>query len=762
MRYVTCFVVILLLSSSLAPSIVPRNENRISEVSSSANVKSLSSYSLHDPILIEEESSFISEGFTGSGTLYDPYILQGVRIENVTTCVSIRGVDSIFILKDCEFVSEGSREDPVMNVILFETFLSKIINCSFVNGGVHLDFSQGCNISDSEFLDSYFGVYFGDSDDTKVVRNVIENCSLAIVGYWSESAYIRGNCIINCDNGISTLDDSTIIDNTIDNAADMGIRIGSDTAVSNNEVSNCAVGVYLSTIADDSDITSNIIATCDIGISTYYARDCNVIENTILNCRLAGISFEKSRMMTVSSNDFHNCGLIVEDPSLEYWNHTIENNSIDGRNLGYLRNLGETLVDISGFGQLILLECTGTGVRNGTFHDVPFGICLAWSSSCDVQSTSFTNGSKGLWLLYSNDCSLEDSTFMRTGVTIDGSTESHWTHRFENNSVNGKELGIFAHTADEQIDPDDFGQIIFFDSENLTVSDGAIEHTTRGIQVAFSSSCEVLNVQSSENTLSGIFLFKSIDCLIQESTFHCNRNGIRIASQSSIFRNNSIQDNWKYGILADSSSSGNNLYYNIIGHNHVNAFSYTSANRWDDSERCGNFWGDYEGSGYYFIGTDLIGLWKPVYIVDCYPNGTIADSTNPEIDHPPDITTTSHAQGVYVEWVAYDEYLGDYVLYRNGTLVDSGEIGWENNVRYNLDSLAVGIHNFTVRVYDLIGNMVSDSVFVTVVYDGTPTTFTNTTGLSELDPIMLFPIVIGTFAVILVVIYYERRKISVP
>ncbi|MCK5151724.1 MAG: right-handed parallel beta-helix repeat-containing protein, partial [Candidatus Thorarchaeota archaeon] len=256
------------------------------------------SYTLHDPILIQDESDFVEQGFTGSGTGYDPYILQGVRIENSTSCVQIRSVDSIFVLKDCEFFSNSTKADRVMNVILTDTFLPKIENCSFINGGLSLYYSVGGNISDSTITNSYFGITFGSSNNVKIFRCLIENCSYAISSYRGDNALIKWNTIINCNSGISAPSGTNIFGNNLLNISGVALKVRTSSHVLNNNISNCAFGMYFSTIVSDISATGNRISDCIVGIYTYFASYCEISNNTLARCVRAGIDFERSRSMT--------------------------------------------------------------------------------------------------------------------------------------------------------------------------------------------------------------------------------------------------------------------------------------------------------------------------------------------------------------------------------------------------------------------------------------------------------------------------------
>ena len=146
----------------------------------------------------------------------------------------------------------------------------------------------------------------------------------------------------------------------------------------------------------------------------------------------------------------------------------------------------------------------------------------------------------------------------------------------------------------------------------------------------------------------------------------------------------------------------------------------------------------------------------------------VRDTTAPVISTPPDILYVQGVNGHNINWVLSD-YFGDhYEIYRNGTLIISTR--WQDNVSLNVDSLAVGVYNYTIVAYDQSGNSHSDTVFVIVdpattnPTTTTSTTTTNTTEGPSIDfssvPMWLFGVVVSSMTVVIVilVVLLTRRR----
>jgi hypothetical protein len=113
---------------------------------------------------------------------------------------------------------------------------------------------------------------------------------------------------------------------------------------------------------------------------------------------------------------------------------------------------------------------------------------------------------------------------------------------------------------------------------------------------------------------------------------------------------------------------------------------------------------------YTIVARDLFGNTA----ADTIQVSVIHDITSPSIVGPDDIQFSLGASGMSILWNATDDYPGTYSILVEGVQDVLGS--WENSVpiEYSLDELAAGSYNITIAVYDLSGNMISDTVIVTV------------------------------------------------
>jgi hypothetical protein len=97
----------------------------------------------------------------------------------------------------------------------------------------------------------------------------------------------------------------------------------------------------------------------------------------------------------------------------------------------------------------------------------------------------------------------------------------------------------------------------------------------------------------------------------------------------------------------------------------------------------------------------------------------VDDTTIPTIDSPEDVSYNEGTDGNKIVWTPDDAYPDSYTLYRNGSEIETGDWFAEDvNITVSIDGLEAGVYNFTITVYDVGSNNISDTVWVSV-YDVT-------------------------------------------
>ena len=275
-------------------------------------------------------------------------------------------------------------------------------------------------------------------------------------------------------------------------------------------------------------------------------------------------------------------------------------------------------------------------------------IWLVDSITCEITQNSFSNGFAGIFLDNSNGTIISEnsfSDFIYGGISGDlasttltnndfigtGIKLEYWYARlaqnlpvFENNTVNGMDLGIFFNLFGAQIDGEQYGQIVLSNCNDTTITGGMFVNCATGVQLAECNNCTLdginvsdcswngINIESClrvsitncivRNCLeTGIFLSASPLYTIENCTLEDNLDGIL----PHIYSNNGTIVNCTIiGINSDINGNGINLSTNstaignIISENHIGIFVYGSHCHVVNNSVVRNGYGIYIGAAY--------------------------------------------------------------------------------------------------------------------------------------------------------------------
>ena len=244
------------------------------------------------------------------------------------------------------------------------------------------------------------------------------------------------NCLVyNCERGIGvervTYGTVTITNNTCTNNDGTGIQLwdsGASTITNNTCTNNDGAGIQLWR-SDSSTITNN---TCTnnggIGIYLEDSDTSTVANNTCINNDGAGIRLGDSVFSTVAHNTLFDDGLVLEASSKEkFISYTVENNMVNDLPLGYFENLIDSTIT-KAYGQLILINCTNSIVKNQNCSNASIGIALHYCHENQlVNNTCNNNDEIGISLGDSGSSTLVNNTCnnnLWTGILLSYSNSS--------------------------------------------------------------------------------------------------------------------------------------------------------------------------------------------------------------------------------------------------------------------------------------------------------------------------------------------------
>jgi parallel beta-helix repeat protein len=279
------------------------------------NVPARITYTVHDPILINDSADFASqaanESWPGNGSSGNPYIIQGYDINAASADgISIQNTNVHFIVRDC-YVHDGHSGWHA------GTYLFNCVNGTLINNTCSNDYGMGLELSSNITLtgnncsnNGYTGIWLYSSDSNTLSNN---NCSnndkgIEVSDSCDKNTLNNNTCSSNSNYGIyfiASCTNNTISNNTCRSNSAFGICLSSSNSnniVSNNNCSNNHDGIFLASSSSNIVSNNNCSSNTQHGISISLSINNTLINNNCSNNVFYGIAITSSSSNTISDN----------------------------------------------------------------------------------------------------------------------------------------------------------------------------------------------------------------------------------------------------------------------------------------------------------------------------------------------------------------------------------------------------------------------------------------------------------------------------
>ncbi|MHA1137006.1 MAG: NosD domain-containing protein [Candidatus Thorarchaeota archaeon] len=463
--------------------------------------------------------------------------------------------------------------------------------------GIGLTSSTNCylefnDLSGGDLHAGQYGFAIRDSLLCYVRENNVTGCGTAIDVTGGQSLEITDNVIILCWGGVMVRGNETIISGNDIRVMGFCIQLrGSfDCVVQSNYLQSTILSIGIDVNGGGfSSITDNVLHRHEFGIRLQGVENLTISENEFSYCFLA-ITFEEVAYFgledgppincRIINNDFEACSIrfSISDPAS--MNHEIVGNLVNGRELAYIYEATNQIIDGRDYGQIILAACDEISINGGVLDE----LTIMFSSNCEVTGVTIENRTNGIYIRYSNQI-------------IVGYSE-----------VSGNEVGV-------RVEWSSFCNIIQTTAYN----------NRHGVYLDSSPNATVYDCDLFENDY-GMVLIGAHDSHIESNRVHNNEYGIYILRTFQTFiGNNDVLENDEVGLLLNRGSRFNRIVANSFGWNTVNAVCTGFDNVWDDGINVGNRWSDLGENFVYTIDEDDIDRFPSLL-----GNGTIS-STLPSL-----------------------------------------------------------------------------------------------------------------------------------
>ncbi|MFW9911476.1 MAG: right-handed parallel beta-helix repeat-containing protein [Candidatus Thorarchaeota archaeon] len=157
----------------------------------------------HSQITIRNNRDFPQQGWEGSGTSSDPYIIENLNISlSSDTCILIYNVTAHFVIRNSYL---STSDEFAFNIQFISSSSGKVDNCTITGGG--------------------YGVSISSSSGIDVANCTIYSTNTGISISNSESCFIGSNSIYGTNTGVRFYNsmNNTVADNKVYRAEDRGI-----------------------------------------------------------------------------------------------------------------------------------------------------------------------------------------------------------------------------------------------------------------------------------------------------------------------------------------------------------------------------------------------------------------------------------------------------------------------------------------------------------------------------------------------------------
>jgi parallel beta-helix repeat protein len=264
---------------------------------------------------------------------------------------------------------------------------------------------------------------------------------------------------------------------------------------------------------------------------------------------MLGIFGRDSTWNKIHDNIFFNDGIWFYGEAEKYFLHDIQNNTVNGKQLFYQRDLDNFVVP-SDCGQVFLVHCKNVIIKDMTFNSTDFPLSLAWCDDCEISNSNFSNiDGEGIWLMASNYNTIFNnilSDILLHGIALNTAKNN----TIENNTITGDEtfsgISMFNSCQKNTIkrniielqrigiaDYPSRGIWIRNSDLNYILDNPLISNCDLGIHMQYSGNNHIKR-NSIVNNAINLFIEYSLYDKITENNIHSSKSGIELYSTSSV------------------------------------------------------------------------------------------------------------------------------------------------------------------------------------------------------------------------------------
>ncbi len=567
----------------------------------------------HEPIIIDGNVQFEeiarSEGWNGTGSLNDPYVITNLNISGANDLIVIKNTNVYFLLVNNYLHHGANRALVLLNVT--NGVVKNNILLKNVDDGIYLDQSTENVVLENNTISSNqgYGINLFKSLYNQIKNNYILNNLQGGVLLRGEKIggqldpvgeiNITGNVFSNQSVAIliqharepvpdflySPLADTIIIANNTfqDNEVAIhlqwssNVRIIQDTFIGSENDTKKGVLLWES---DYNTVNESYFRQLTTSIYLFRSKTNWINGNFMKSADKFGVFLEESPSNYLFRNYFNvSAGIYIDGFKVEHYRQaSVVENFINGWELLYVKDASNLRIG-NGYGEIILVNVTNAIIEQESLANVSVGILLAYSSDVFIQSVQVSGNnfglvakqSRGVFISNVNvSSSLADSIRLLNSINV-----TIKDVRIFNSCNYGILLNESMMIRVENVVIEDNGNagMFIWHSEDVTIIDSQISGNERdGIRALNAKNVSLMNVTLLNNGKNGVDLLNTYPASIENATIFDNGNdGVYLEDSGTFLGTNSyvrilfshIERNGNAGVILNQSDKA------IIDQNYI-------------------------------------------------------------------------------------------------------------------------------------------------------------------------------------------------
>ncbi|MHA1577030.1 MAG: right-handed parallel beta-helix repeat-containing protein [Candidatus Thorarchaeota archaeon] len=467
----------------------------------------------HVPIFINKTADFVTQGWPGSGTSGDPYVISGLNITyaNGMVSIEIRNTDAYFVIRDC-YINQGSTEWGIeLNYATHGTVEYTTVNSA--GQGLFLNQANFTTISHCDILADDYAIEMIDSTDSVVEWSIFNSTTYRSAWFeYSPNLVVQHNSFDSTSGWFG-----------------LTINYSNDTVVNHNTVTDSFTGLNTN-YCFNLDVYNHSITDSEVGFSII---NCPWIKiNTSSALTQLPLNMADSPNATISDSIFEGVGItntlvdISNSGDLLFARNIVEGGSDNGFDLS---DSPDSVIEENS-----IIDCSPNGITVSFSDDVQvlsnivegsngYGIGVSSSQRIILDSNNLSMiGSDGFFVSSSHNGTLSDNILNEIGS--DGfylDTGENWT--IDGNYFTDCQDGVVIESADNvEIFDNDFSLILdsAIDVSNCdyaTIHNNNITDAESGILVSSGDWIDIFDNVVSNVLDNGIALDASVNSTVNQN-----------------------------------------------------------------------------------------------------------------------------------------------------------------------------------------------------------------------------------------------------